>query len=423
MNSNLKMFKDKKITIMGLGLHGGGIGIAKFLYKQGAKILVTDLKTKTQLKESLEKLKNLKIEFVLGRHRKQDFTNTDLIIKNPDVSPDSPYLKVAREHNIPIKTDINIFFDLCKAPIIGITGTKGKSTTAFLSYLILKSKYPKTFLAGNIGVSPLEILSKVNKSKQAKVILELSSFELEDLNQSPHIALVTNLFPDHLNRYKGFNYYIKAKQTIFKYQKKDDILIINYNDAESRKFIRKALSKIYYFKGSNIEAALAIAKIFKIPKKNINKVLSNFKGVPNRQELVSIKRGVRYINDTTATTPQSVILAINTFKEKFPNAKIILIAGGMDKNLEYKDLASEIKKNINSLILLPGSATDKMKHRLNKLKVYSSDSNSMRQAVRMAESMAQKGDIVLLSPGAASFNLFENEFHRGDEFKKAVKQL
>lgn len=422
MNSN-KIFKDKKITIVGLGLHGGGVGIAKFLYKQGAKLLITDLKTKAQLKESLEKLKNLKIEFILGRHREQDFKNADLIIKNPDVPSDSRYLKVAQEHNIPIKTDVGIFFDLCNASIIGITGTKGKSTTASLTYLILKSKYPKTFLAGNIGVSPLEILSKVNKSKDPKVVLELSSFELEDLKQSPHIALVTNLFPDHLNRYKNFKDYIKAKQAIFKYQKKDDILIINYNDAESRRFVRKALSKIYYFKGSNIEAAIAIAKFFKISKKNIKEVISNFKGVSNRQELISIKRGVRYINDTTATTPQSVIFAINEFKEKFPRAKIVLISGGMDKELEYKNLASEIKKSVNSIILLPGSATDKIKDRLNKLKVDYSNSASMTEAVKISESMAEKGDVVLLSPGAASFNLFKNEFHRGDEFKKAVKQL
>jgi len=146
----------------------------------------------------------------LGRHRQEDFKEADLIIKNPDVSSDSPYLISARKHNIPIETDISIFFDLCKVPIIGITGTKGKSTTAFLSYLILKSKYPKTFLAGNIGVSPLEILDKVNESKQAKVILELSSFELENLHKSPQIALITNLFPDHLNRYKNFKDYINS---------------------------------------------------------------------------------------------------------------------------------------------------------------------------------------------------------------------
>ena len=159
-----KIFKNKKVTIMGLGLRGGGAGAVKFFYKQGADILVTDLKTKSRLKESLQKIKNIPIKFVLGKHREKDFINADLIVKNPAVSPDSPYLKVAKKHNVPVKTDINIFFDLCPARIIGITGTKGKSTTATLCYLFLKSKYSNVVLAGNIGVSPLEIFSRINKN-------------------------------------------------------------------------------------------------------------------------------------------------------------------------------------------------------------------------------------------------------------------
>jgi len=214
----MNLFKNKKVVIMGLGLHGGGVGVAKFFCKQGADVLVTDLKTRKQLKESVDKLKGLSIEFVLGKHRQEDFINTDLVIKNPGVPRDSFYLKIARKHKIPIKTDIGIFFDLCKVPIIGITGTKGKSTVATLVYLFLKTKYPNVILAGNIGISPLEIFSKINK--KSKVVLELSSFELEDLKKSPQVAVITNLFPDHLNRYKNFKSYIKAKESIFKYQKK-----------------------------------------------------------------------------------------------------------------------------------------------------------------------------------------------------------
>jgi len=178
---NNKIFKAKKVVVMGLGLHGGGEGIAKFFCQQGAKVLVTDLKTKKQLKESFDKLKGLPIKYVLGRHRKEDFINTDLIIKNPDVPRDSIYLKIAKENNVPIRTDINIFFELSKAFIIGITGTKGKSTTATLIYQLLKTKprsrtsslrgrYPNTFLAGNIGMSPLELLPKIKKGD--RVVLE-----------------------------------------------------------------------------------------------------------------------------------------------------------------------------------------------------------------------------------------------------------
>ena len=415
----MKLFKNKKVTIMGLGLLGGGVGVAKFFCQQGAEVLVTDSKTKRQLKESVDKLKGLSIEFVLGKHRKEDFINTDLVIKNPGVPADSPYLKIAKKHKIPIKTDVSIFFDLCQAPIIGITGTKGKSTTATLIYLLLKKKYNKTFLAGNIGISPLEILSKI--TEKSKVVLELSSFELEDLKKSPHIAVITTLFPDHLNRYKNFRKYIEAKKPIFKYQKKNDILILNYDNPEVKKLASEAPSKVLFFRNSCISAALAVAKLFKISKKDIKKVLSNFKGVPNRQELIAAKKGIRYINDTTATTPQSVILAINTFKKRFPNSGIILIAGGLDKNLNYKNLAEEIKRNVSSLILLPGTASNKIKRELGSFKI--NWARSMKEVVKKAVSLAQKGDIVLLSPGAASFNLFKNEFDRGEQFKEAVKNF
>lgn len=405
---------------MGLGLHGGGAGVAKFFSEQGAAVLVTDLKTKSQLKESIQKLKGLPIRYILGRHRSEDFINTDLIIKNPAVPGSSSYLKIARKHNISIKTDIDIFFKLCKVPIIGITGTKGKSTVATLIYLFLKSKYPKAILAGNIGISPLEILSKI--TNRSKVVLELSSFELEDLKRSPEIAVITTIFPDHLDRYKNFKDYIAAKKPIFKYQKKKDILVLNYTNPYTRQFALSASSKIYFFKNSNVAAALVVARIFKIPKKNIEKVLSDFKGVPHRQELIDRKKGVKYINDTTATVPQSVVLAINTFKKRFPDSRIILIAGGLDKKLNYKDLAKEIQKKVDYLLLLPGTASNKLKKGLKKLSnVYCV--NSMEKAVKKAAEKSKKGDIVLLSPGAASFNLFKNEFDRGEQFIKAVKKL
>lgn len=405
---------------MGLGLLGGGVGAVKFFVKEGARVLITDKRSSKDLKESLNKIKRFSVKLVLEKHKKEDFKNCDLIIKNPAVPNNSPYLKTAKNHNIPIKTDIDIFFDLCKVLIIGVTGTKGKSTVATLLYLLLKSKYPDTILAGNIGVSPLEVLSKI--TKKSKVVLELSSFELEGLKKSPQVAVITTLFPDHLDRYKNFREYVEAKKPIFKYQKKDDILVLNYNNAETRKLASEAHSKVYFFKDSSVSAAVTVAKIFKIPKKNIKKVLSTFKGVSNRQELIATKKGVKYINDTTATNPQSVILAINTFKNRFPDSRIILIAGGLDKNLNYKDLAKAIKKEVGYLLLLPGTASDKLKKGLKGFKNMSLV-KSMREAVKKAVKIAQKGDIVLLSPGAASFNLFKNEFDRGKKFRQALKRI
>jgi len=426
----MKLFKNKKVVIMGLGLLGGGIGAAKFFYKQGAKVLVTDLRSKEELKPSLEKLKEIMDrpglsqsrigraypKFVLGKHRKEDFINADLIIRNPAVPRESKYLKIAKDNNIPVKTDIDIFFDLYPGTIIGITGTKGKSTVATLIYLFLKKKYPKTFLAGNIGVSPLELLNKIDK--KSKVVLELSSFELENLKKSPRIAVITNLFPDHLNRYKNFRDYVNAKKSIFKYQNKNDILVLN-NDSETKKLCSESKSKVYFFKSSNVAAAVLVAELFKISKKDIKKAFSNFKGVPHRQEFVAQKKGIKYFNDTTATNPNAAIFAIQTFRKRFPKSKIVLIVGGEDKKLNYRSLARNIKHDVDYVVLLPGTGSNKLKKDLSKF--YSV--KSMEQAVKKASYLAEKGDIVLLSPGAASFNLFENEFDRGNQFVKAVKRL
>jgi len=441
----------KKVTIMGLGLHGGGVGVTKFFCKQKAKVLITDLKTEKELKESVEKLKGLPIKFSLGGHKEKDFLGADLIIKNPDIPQDSPFLKLAREKGIPVKTDIGIFFDLFRGEIIGITGTKGKSTVATLTYEFLKKKDQNTALAGNIGLSPLELLLEAQRPN--RVVLELSSFELEDLRKSPKIAVITNILKDHLNRYKSFEDYIKAKKEIFLHQKKEDILVLNYDDEVVREFSSEAFSKVYFFskkeilkngcfikgdkiyfnkepicrlediqlKGKhnifNILAAVSVAKLLKVKPENIEEVLREFKGIPFRQELIAEIRGVKFFNDTTATIPAAVIFAINNLSSQ---GKLILIAGGVDKNLEYGNLAKKIKEKVSYLILLPGTATNKLKKELTGFsKVFFA--NSMREAVRKSFSLAKKGDIVLLSPGAASFNLFKNEFDRGEKFNKEVK--
>lgn len=415
----VNIFKNKKVLIMGLGLIGGGVSSAKFFCSQGSKVLVTDLRTKKELKESIKQLKGLPIKFTLGRHKKEDFLWPDLVIKNPAVPKDSLYLKIAKENNIPIKNDIEIFFDLFDGQVIGITGTKGKSTTATLIYLFLKTRYPNVYLAGNIGKSPLEIISKIDKS--SKVVLELSSFELEDLKVSPSVAVITTLFEDHLNRYKDFKEYVESKKSIFKYQDKKDILILNKDNAQTKKLAKEAKSKVYFFSEKGlVQGAIKTAEILKISKKDIKKVLAEFKGVPHRQEFIAEKNKVKYFNDTSATTPQSVVLAIKMFKKKFPLSNIILIAGGENKGLNYEDLAQEITKNKITLILLPGTGSKKIEKELtkkiNKVK-------SMPEAVKKASDLAGKGDIVLLSPGAASFNLFKNEFDRGNQFIESVKKL
>jgi UDP-N-acetylmuramoylalanine--D-glutamate ligase len=434
-----KIFKGKKVVIMGLGLNGGGVGATKFFCLQGADVLVTDLKSEERLKESLDKLSGLKIKYVLGKHEESDFISADLIIKNPDVPSTSPYLEIARKNNITVETDVSLFFKMSGAFIIGVTGTKGKSTTASLIYHILKSKYKNTFLAGNIGVSPLELLPKVKRPKgyPDKVVLELSSFELEDLKQSPDIAVITNIMPDHLNRYASMSEYVEAKKTIFKYQKKQDVLILNNDDPAAKEFSREAPGKVIFFSEtiepdgfklfgnhnlSNLSAAIEVAKLLKVPTKNIEKSIKSFKGVPNRQEFIREVKGVKYFNDTTATIPDATITAVNAFLQNFPNSRLILVCGGQDKGLEYTKLSEIIRERVDEIIMLPGTASDKIKRGLRDY-TRMHEVSSMLDAVKMAKKLSKDGDVVILSPAAASFNLFKNEFDRGRQFVKAVKEL
>lgn len=427
-----KQFKNKKVLIMGLGLHGGGAGAAKFFCSQGANVLVTDLKTEKQLAESIKKIKGLPIKYTLGGHKERDFISSDLIIKNPDVPSGSPYLVLAQKNKIPIETDITLFFKLSGAFIIGITGTKGKSTTASLIYHLLKPKYKRIFLAGNIGVSPLELLPKIKKGD--KTILELSSFELENLKQSPSVAVVTNILPDHLNRYSNMSDYINSKKIIFKYQRKTDVLILNNDDPIVKKFAKEAPSKVYFFSlrpdeldgfklfgehnKSNLAAAVTAARLLKVSPGSIEKSIKTFKGVQSRQEFIKEIGGVKYFNDTTATMPEAAIIAIRSFNENFPDSKLIFICGGQDKGLNYSGLSKEIKEKVDSLVMLPGTASDKIKAGLDGYKIY--EVFSMQEAVKKAKDLAKRGDVVVLSPGAASFNLFKNEFDRGKQFEKNV---
>ena len=437
MTNNLK---SKRVLVMGLGLHGGGVGTVKFLARSRAKITITDLRSARLLKTSLKELKKLKnIKYVLGKHRKKDFTEADLVIKNPSVKPDSPYLKLAYKNRVPVTTDLGIFFKLCPGKIIGVTGTRGKSTTAYLIWRFLRNKYRRTLLGGNIRKSVLELLPKIRKNDW--VVLELSSFQLQDLSyekQSPQIAVFTNIFKDHLNWHKNFREYLWAKSQIFTYQKKEGYLFLNPDDETVKRLAKKATSRLVYARlpqkfeklvdknlgrhyRSSVGLACAVAKHFGIKEKYIKNVLENFHGLEGRQEKVAVIRGVNFINDTTATIPDATIAALKRFRGKTKN-KIILIAGGQDKKLDFRPLAAAIKKYASILILLPGSATAKLKRSLH-ITNHIYNAKSMREAVSIAQRLAKKGDYILLSPGAASFGLFLNEFDRGEKFINEIKKL
>jgi len=441
----MEWIKGKKVTVMGLGLHGGGLATVRWLLKNGAKtVIITDLRTENELKAPLAELKNSKnIEFILGRHREIDFQKVDLVVKNPGVPKESEYLGIARKNKVPIESDISLFYRFCLSKnIIGITGSKGKSTVASPVYQIFKKFDSRSQIAGNIGTSPLVVLDKIT-SADIPVVLELSSWQLEDsvhLGISPHIAVITNIMREHLNRHGSMGDYITAKKLIFKFQEENDFLVLNYQDKILQALAqeKKIRSQIIFFNErpkeelsilnndtpkllgnhnlENIMAAISVARIYGLSDEIIKKAVLNFKGLPGRLELVKVIEGVSYYNDTTATTPDATIAALQTFSDHLPR-HLFLIAGGADKDLDFNDLAKEIKKKVERVELLDGDATIKLERALKLVKFSNYGlNNSLKRAIQNIQSLVEKGDIVLLSPAAASFNMFKNEFDRGDKF-------
>lgn len=457
--------KNKKITVMGLGLHGGGIGTVRFLHEAGAKLTVTDMKSKEELLPSLKKLEDLEnIEYVFGQHRPEDFSKADMVIKTPAAHWNNKYVQMALEKNIPVEIDASLFFKLCSKPIIGITGTRGKTTTASLIYEILKADGKNPI---KVGIGQISVLDKLKElKKDSIVVFELSSWRLSALKRcklSPKIAVITNIFPDHLNYYKTMDEYIADKKNIFLNQKKGDVCVLNndnkiVNDFEAdikSEIVRFSMRKIASGKAvyiddeeihlnngiddkkiinineiklkgrhnlSNILAAIGAAEALNIEIDSIKKAITEFSGLPHRLEFVKEIGGVKYYNDTTATSPEGAISGINSFDEP-----IILIAGGADKKLDMSMFANVINEKTKKAILLKGEATEKIIAVLRKISPQSEKKfeivDSMEKAVEFAKNLAETGDVVLLSPGAASFGLFLNEFNRGDKFKEAVNKL
>lgn len=465
-------FKNKKITVMGLGLYkeGSGISATRFLVSQGAKVTVTDLKTKAELADQIKRLGPLaqKVDFVLGEHVEADFKHADMIIKNPAIPRYSKYLEIARKNNIPIETDISLFFKLVnRKQIIGITGTRGKSTTTTLIYEILSLAKKKVIIGGNITKSPLVQLNKMSTKggNNGLAVLELSSWlleSLEDAKLSPHIAVFTNIYPDHLNTYKDINDYALAKENIFKWQNLQDYVVLNRDNKFTKKIGAYVPSKRFWFSleefkeenGSflknkniyfriggqekkilsisdikvpgehniaNVLGAVCVAGILGIEPKIIKKAVRNFSGVPNRLELLKEIGGVKYYNDTTSTTPEAGLAGLKALKKNKKN--IVLIAGGADKGLDFSKWIKEIEQTVKYLVLFKGTGTDRILKIIKNKKINLVVASSMAEAIGLAKSFAKSGDIVLLSPACASFGMFKNEFDRGDQFRKIVGKL
>ncbi|MEK9183489.1 MAG: UDP-N-acetylmuramoyl-L-alanine--D-glutamate ligase, partial [Patescibacteria group bacterium] len=453
----IDFFRGKRITVMGLGILGRGIGVAKFLAKCGAKLTITDLKTKKELQPALKKLKKFKnIKYILGRHRLTDFRNKDMIIKAAGVPLDSPYIKEAKKNKIPVEMDASLFIKVIRlgssfstwkpsfqVKIIGITGTRGKSTTTQLIYEILKRSGKRVFLGGNVkGLATLPLLKKVRPDDI--VVMELDSWQLQGFGEakiSPRIAVFTNFMRDHMNYYKkNMGRYFNNKANIFKYQKEGDFLITGekINKILKKFYKSKIKSKVIIAKKGditkrwkvkligdhnleNIAAAIAACGCLGVSDAVIKKAVENFSGVSGRLEFIGETKGVKYYNDTTATTPEATMVALNSLKEN--KGKIILIGGGMDKMLDYKNYAQIVKRSVKALILFKGAATDKIIRALGRIRFHIEIVDGMKRATEVARAKAKKGDLILLSPGAASFGVFKNEFDRGEQFDKLVKKF
>lgn len=441
MQNFVDLVKGKRITVMGLGLLGRGLRDTLFLIECGARVTVTDLKTSEQLAPSLAKLEGLPVIVKVGGHDEEDFISADMILRNADVPQHSPFLKLAEEHGVPIEMDESLFCKFFPGLVVGITGTRGKTTTTSLVYNILKSAGQKVHLAGNImGMATLPLLKVVGP--EDVVTLELSSWQLRGFHKagiSPQASVFTNIYPDHLNRYSGMDEYIEDKTAIYKYQKESDFCVFNKDNPVTARLAGEAHSKVSFFSINdaprnwdiklpgdhnleNVAAAVMTTRLLGVQDSYIREAVETFKGVRYRLESLGIKDGVEFINDTTSTTPVSGIAALNAFG----NRDILLIAGGADKKLDLTDFARAAARVATRIALLEGSATPTLHEKLLECgasSIIDGIFSDLKSATLSLLSNARPGQVVLFSPACASFGMFNNEFHRGDTFLRIFEEL
>lgn len=417
MNSkmNYKMnYKNKKVAIIGYGLEGQDA--EKFLKSKGAIVTILDQKDDPNYLQNLNKY--------------------DIIVRSPGVYPYKKEILKSAKFGIRITSPTHIFFDEFNGTIIGVTGTKGKGTTSTLIYELLQSGGLDVYLGGNIGKPILELLPKLKSTSY--VILEMSSFQLIDLPVSPDISVVLNITSDHMDWHKNQKEYIDAKKNIVKFQKPSDWAVINSEYKNSKIFAKETKANVIFFNKNtldhrfkeklilrgehnleNIAAAVAVGKILNIDKKIIIKTVREFKGLEHRLEFVREINGIKFYNDSFATGPQPTIAAINSFTE---NETLIL--GGSDKGLDYKELGELInkKENVKNIILI-GQIRDQIKKHINVKKIYDLGMSDMKKIVKKAFEITKKDGVIILSPAAASFDMFQNYKDRGNQFKEAVNCL
>lgn len=442
-----------RLVVLGGG--ESGVGTAILGKKKGYDVFLSDFgKIKHNYREVL--LIN-GIEWEDEKHTEELILNADVVMKSPGIPDKAPIVKKLKKKGVPVISEIEFAIQFTDALTIGITGSNGKTTTTLLTYHLLKQAGLSVGLAGNIGKS---FAWQVAENRHEVYVLELSSFQLDGIiNYKPHIAIITNLSPDHLDRYNyDYNQYIAAKFRITMNQTADDYLIVDGDDVETQKWIAnhsikanlipfsltKTIENGASIKDNNIEininndlftmpinelslegkhnvknamAATAVAQLMKVRKQTIRESLTNFQGVEHRLEKVLKIQGVQYINDSKATNVNSVFYALDSM-----NTPTVWIVGGVDKGNDYDELMPLVREKVKGIVCL-GVDNQKIINAFNGVVDVMIETTSMNEAVKIAQKMAEKGDTVLLSPACASFDLFESYEDRGRQFKQAVHNL
>ena len=451
--------KERKVAIIGMGV--SNIPLLDYLYKFNTKVTVFDNRDKNDLNiDAIKKIEKYSYELICGKNSLDRLENFDIIFRSPSCRPDIPQIVKELNRGAILTSEIEMVLKLSPSKIIAVTGTEGKTTTTSLIYAIVQKSGKRCFFGGNMG-KPIFTQIK-DMTEDDIVILELSSFQLMDVDVSADISVVTNIYPDHLNVHKSYEEYRETKENIFRFQNSDGITVLNYDNEFTRNFAKDANGKVIFFSSKdklengyiyddvdktikycedgirrhvikssdiklrgihnyeNICAALAATSSVVDIDAQIQAV-KEFVGVEHRLEFVRELNGVKWYNDSIGTSPASTIAGLNSFDED-----IILLAGGSDKGLDYTEVGEAIASKVKTLILT-GPTSEKIeqatKQALNGRKIEMYYPSNMREAVDIAKEVSQKGDVVLLSPASASFDLYRNFEERGNKFKELVKKL
>ena len=451
--------KNRKVAIIGLGV--SNIPLLDYMHNVGAKVTVFDNRIIEDIpKDTMKKITDYAMEFSLGPNNLSKLEGFDIIFRSPSCLPTVPELQKEVGRGAILTSEIEMLMKLCPGKVIGVTGSDGKTTTTTLIYEILKANGYNCYLGGNIGTPLFTKLSKMTPDDI--IVLELSSFQLMGMEISPSISVITNISPNHLNVHSSYEEYIDAKKNIFKYQDKDGIIVLNYDNAITKAAAKEANGKVVFFSSKtkledgiildgdiikeckdklrrhilstntvalrgvhnyeNICAAIAATKTL-VDVEDAVKAVKDFKGVQHRLEFIREIDGVKWYNDSIGTSPTRTIAGLHSFDER-----IVLIAGGYDKHLDYTPIAKPILEKVDSLILIGDTAPkifDAVKEEAEKqgkdIKIYMCD--EFKNTVLVAKKVAKPGQIVLFSPASASFDLFRNFEERGNKFKELVNNI